>query len=113
VNNWKEFFKADKMHKKEVVEGDVTRHVYTGEHIQVVEYYFPPNKTFPVHKHEKVEQMGFLVKGRMGFRVDGKEKDLNPGDWYHAAIGVDHNAWTYEEASILVDIFSPPREDLM
>ena len=58
------------------------------------------------------EQMGFLVRGKMGFNVNGLEKDLNPGDWYHAAIGAEHNAWTYDEPSVLVDIFSPPREDL-
>ena len=112
MNNWKAFFKADEMHKKEVVENDVVRHIYTGEHIQIVEYHFPPHKTFPLHSHDKEEQKGFLVKGKMGFNVNGTKKDLHPGDWYHAAIGVEHNAWTYDEPSVLVDIFSPPREDL-
>lgn len=99
--------------KLEVVEGDVTRYIYTGENLQVVEYHFPPHKTFPAHSHDIHEQMGYLVKGKMGFKIGEKESILMPGDWYHAPIGVEHNAWTFEEESILLDIFSPPRNDLI
>ena len=98
--------------KKETVEGDVVRYTHTGKAIQVVEYRFPPNRTFPPHSHDAHEQMGYLVSGRMGFRVGGKEKILRPGDWYHAPVGVEHNAWTFDEPSVLLDIFSPPRDDL-
>lgn len=110
--NFLDFFNRDDM-KKEIVEGDVTRFIYTGANIQIVEYHFPPNKTFPPHVHDSHEQMGYLVKGKMGFKVDGVESILLPGDYYHAGIGVEHNAWTFEEPSVLIDIFSPPREDLI
>ena len=105
------FFNAKSM-RKEITEGDVTRYIYSGEHLQVVEYHFPANKTFPPHSHAENEQMGYLVSGRMGFKVGGKEQELKPGDWYHAPIGVEHNAWTYDEPAVLLDLFSPPREDL-
>lgn len=98
--------------KEEIVEGDVVRRIYTGDQIQVVEYRFPPNKTFPPHSHDAHEQMGYLVEGKMGFSIGGKKQDLLPGMWYHAPVGVEHNAWTYEDASVLLDIFSPPRDDL-
>ncbi len=98
--------------KEEIVEGDVVRRIYTGNTIQVVEYRFPANKVFPPHFHEKQEQMGYLVEGKMGFSIGGEKKDLHPGEWYHAPAGVEHNAWTYDEPSVLLDIFSPPREDL-
>jgi quercetin dioxygenase-like cupin family protein len=105
------FFGADEM-KEETVEGNVLRRIYTGEKIQVVEYNFPPNKTFPEHSHDEHEQMGYLVSGRMGFKVGGKTTDIAAGQWYHAPIGVVHNAWTYDEPAVLIDIFSPPRDDL-
>lgn len=111
VDNWKTFFNSESM-KCEVVEGDVTRYVYTGANLQVVEYHFPANKTFPPHAHVDHEQMGYLVKGKMGFKIGEETRDLLPGDWYHAPIGTLHNAWTYAEPSILIDIFSPYREDL-
>ena len=106
------FFNEDNL-EKEVVEGDVERWIYTGEKMQIIVYHFPANKVFPIHSHDIHEQMGFLYKGRMGFKVGEKEQILEPGDFYHAPIGVEHNAWTFDEPSVLVDIFSPFREDLV
>jgi unsaturated pyranuronate lyase len=97
----------------ETVEGNVTRYIYTADHMQIVEYHFPPDKTFPPHSHDIHEQMGYLVKGKMGFNINGVEKILLPGDYYHVKAGIEHNAWTFEEPSVLIDIFSPPREDLI
>ena len=107
-----DFFIGPALMRKEIVEGDVERLIYTAEHIQVVEYRFPPNRVFPPHSHEVEEQMGYLVSGRMGFRIGGIEGELLPGMWYVAPRGVEHNAWTFEEPSVLLDIFSPPRDDL-
>lgn len=113
MQDWKTFFKAESMHKREALEDGVVRHIYTGKNLQVVEYHFPAERSFPSHSHEEHEQMGYLVSGRMGFEIGGEKKDLSPGEWYHAAIGVPHRAWTYEEPAVLLDIFSPPREDLL
>jgi len=110
-NDFKDFFKASDL-KSEIVEGNVTRYIYTGKNMQVVEYRFPPNKVFPEHKHDEHEQLGYLVSGKMGFKVGGVEKILMPGDYYHAQIGVVHNSWTFDEPSVLLDFFSPPRDDL-
>ena len=110
--NIKYFFKDIDL-VSEIVEEDVKRYIYTGKNIQIIVYYFPPNKTFPVHSHKNEEQMGYLVNGKMGFNVGGEERTLLPGDFYHAPIGVEHNAWTLEEPSVLIDIFSPVREDLV
>ena len=106
------FFNSSDL-ETEIVEGDVERVIYTGEKIQAVVYRFPPNKTFPAHKHDENEQMGYLVSGKMGFMVGGVEKIIYPGDFYHAPIGVEHNAWTFDEPSVLLDFFGPPREDLV
>ena len=98
--------------RKEIVEGDVERFIYTGEKLQVVEYHFPPGKSFPLHSHEENEQMGYLVSGQLRMEIDGETRILEPGDWYHARIGVPHRAWTLDEPAVLLDIFAPPRDDL-
>jgi quercetin dioxygenase-like cupin family protein len=105
------FFNASSM-KEQTVEGNVPRYIRTGKNLQVVEYHFPPHKTFPVHSHDKHEQMGYLVSGRIGLRIGEEAQDLVAGDWYHAPIGVLHGAWTYDEPAVLLDIFSPVRDDL-
>ena len=107
------FFFNEKDLRKQITEGDVERFIYTGENIQIVLYHFPPNKTFPNHFHKKEEQMGFMFSGKMVLKIEGKEKTLLPGDFYHAPTGVEHNAWTLDEPAVLIDIFSPVRDDLI
>ncbi|HUT64073.1 MAG TPA: cupin domain-containing protein [Anaerolineae bacterium] len=106
------FFHASDL-ESEIIEGNVERVIYSGEHLQAIEYHFPPNKHFPAHKHEKNEQMGYLISGKMGFIVGGEKKIINPGDYYHAPMGVEHSAWTLDEPAVLLDFFAPPREDLI
>lgn len=110
--NIKHFFNESDL-ETEIVEGDIERVIYTAENMQTIIYHFPPNKVFPVHSHDKHEQLGYLVSGKMGFMVGGEERTLLPGDFYRAPIGVEHNAWTMDEPSVLLDFFAPPREDLV
>ena len=98
---------------REVVEGNVERVVYTGSQLQLVEYHFPANKMFTAHSHDANEQMGYLVSGKMGFVVGDQERVLLPGDYYHAQIGQIHNAWTFDQPSVLIDMFAPPRDDIL
>lgn len=111
-DRFRPFFNFDSL-KTEIVEGDVQRIVYTGKNLQVVEYHFPANKRFTAHKHDEHEQMGYLARGKMGFIVGDEERVLLPGDMYHAQIGQMHNAWTFEEPSVLIDFFAPIRDDIL
>ena len=106
------FFNSSELEKEEIENG-VIRYIYTGQNIQTVEYHFQPNTVFPVHKHDNHEQIGYLISGKMVLKVGGVEKVLLPGDSYHAPIGVEHNAWTHDEPAVILDIFGPPREDLV
>lgn len=111
MNDFAPFFAAADM-VKQTVEGNVDRYIKTGKHLQVVEYHFPPNKNFPAHSHDAHEQMGYVISGRISLEIGGETKNLGPGDWYHAPIGVEHRAWTGNEPATMIDIFSPPRDDL-
>lgn len=108
---FRNFFSAKEM-RHDVVDGKTDRYTYTGEHLQVVEYRFPPNNQSTPHKHDEHEQMGYVVKGKVVFTVNGEEKTLGPGDWYHAPVGVMHSCRTLDEPVLLLDVFSPPRDDL-
>jgi len=110
--NLKYFFNAADL-KEETTEDGTRRCIYTAENLQVVIYNFPPNTVSKLHSHDKHEQMGYLVSGKMGFKVGEKVHTLMPGDFYRAPIGVEHNAWTMEEPAVLLDFFSPIREDLV
>ena len=100
-------------HQWEQMEEGIDRAIYTADRMQVVVYRFAPGKTFPEHLHEENEQLGYLVSGQMGLRIGNEERTLTPGDFFRAPAGVVHSAWTMDEESILIDIFSPPRTNLL
>jgi quercetin dioxygenase-like cupin family protein len=65
----------------------------------------------PPHKHRH-EQTGYLVSGQMDFLVDGVHYIANPGDSWNIAGDVEHSASAIQ-ASVVVEVFSPVREDYL
>lgn len=63
----------------------------------------------PSHSHPH-DQAGYVVLGKIRITVDDKSCDLGPGDSYSAPSGILHSAIALE-ASVVVDTFSPPRDD--
>jgi len=51
--------------------------------------------------------------GRVRFTVDGTERMASAGDVLHFPSGVSHGATILDEEVVLVDIFSPIREEFL
>jgi quercetin dioxygenase-like cupin family protein len=75
----------------------------------VCEFKFDAHVTIPIHSHPH-EQVGYLVEGHVEMNIDGEKFELIKGDSYWAPSNVPHGEYTLEP-SVIVDIFSPPRED--
>jgi quercetin dioxygenase-like cupin family protein len=73
------------------------------------EFTFDANVAIPLHAHPH-EQVGYIVKGQVEMIIDGEKKILNKGDSYCAPSNVPHGVFTLKP-SIIIDTFSPPRED--
>jgi quercetin dioxygenase-like cupin family protein len=65
----------------------------------------------PPHRHPH-EQTGYLISGHMDFLVDGVHHVANPGDCWSIAGEVEHGATALEE-SVVVEVFSPVRQDYL
>ncbi|WP_375749928.1 cupin domain-containing protein [Vibrio sp. HN007] len=65
------------------------------------------------HSHEIHDQIGYVVKGSFEAEVDGKKQVLKAGDAYIAKKHLVHGAVSLEDRSILMDVFSPVREDFL
>lgn len=64
-----------------------------------------------LHRHPH-EQLVYVIRGRLSF-VRGDEKfDIAAGDSLIVPGGVEHQAAAYE-ASEVIDVFSPSREDYL
>jgi len=66
--------------------------------------------TDPSHKHPQ-EQVAVILNGRAKMYVGTAVKELGPGEGYRITSNVPHHIEILEDA-VLIDIFSPKRDDL-
>lgn len=77
--------------------------------MMICEFTFDAHVTIPIHVHPH-EQVGYVVEGGVEMTIDGKKYELKKGDSYCAPSNIPHGAFTLEP-TVIVDTFSPPRED--
>lgn len=89
--------------------GLVRRTLVDGGTLMICEFTFDANIRIPDHAHVH-DQVGYVVSGRVAMTIAGETFELGPGDTYHAPSNVRHSALTLEP-TVIVDTFSPARED--
>jgi quercetin dioxygenase-like cupin family protein len=69
-----------------------------------------PGSAVAPHQHPH-EQMGVVLRGSVVYTIGGESKDMRAGDTYLAPGGVSHAAAAGPEGAVIIDVFSPVRED--
>jgi quercetin dioxygenase-like cupin family protein len=90
----------------------IERQIVVGERVMVCRFRFAPLLVTPEHSHPH-EQMSLVVSGRVRFFIEGEERIAVPGDVLHFPPDCWHGATMMEEEVVLIDIFSPVREDFL
>lgn len=85
------------------------RTMATGERVMICEFFLERGVEIPLHSHMH-EQAGYVIQGTITFNIDGKTHKLYRGDTYVIPGDVPHGAYAHEDC-ILVEVFSPPREE--
>jgi quercetin dioxygenase-like cupin family protein len=91
--------------------GVVRRTLASGERLTLVEIRIEAGSHVPEHTHPH-EQAGHVVAGRVFARIDGQEFHLDAGDSYLIPGGAVHYVEAVD-ATVLVEAFSPVREDFV
>ena len=65
-----------------------------------------------VHTHPH-EQITLVERGRVDFTIEGQRRTAVPGDVVYFPPHCEHGATMLDEEVVLVDIFSPVREDFL
>ena len=94
-----------------LVEGIVLRPVI-GERLNIQEVVLEHGATAPVHTHDE-EQVGYVVSGEIDFTDGNETQRLKAGDFYYAPSGSPHGATATEDGCVVIDAFSPPREQVV
>lgn len=71
----------------------------------------PEAPIVPLHSHPH-EQMGIVLEGEVGMAIGNETRRLRKGDAFQVPPNVPHGlAYTFKKQAIVLDIFSPPREE--
>lgn len=96
----------------EHIDEGIERQMIWGDRVMVCRLRFAPRVVTAVHTHPH-EQFTIVERGRVLFTVAGAERESRAGDVLHFPAHVEHGARILGEEAILIDIFSPIREDFL
>lgn len=96
---------------EQIAEG-IERQMIVGEKLMICRLRFAPLVVTPEHDHPH-EQMTIVEKGRVRFFIEGEEKIAEPGDVLQFPSNCWHGATMLDEEVVLIDIFTPIREDFL
>ncbi len=81
-----------------------------GERITLAVVELDPNSVVPEHSHEN-EQLGLVLSGSLSFRVAEETRELGPGGTWRITANTPHEVRTGPEGAVVIDVFSPVREE--
>lgn len=90
----------------------IERQMVVGQNMMMCRFRFAPFVITNEHSHPH-EQMTLIVQGKVKFTISGEEHILSAGDVLHFPPHNRHGATMLDEEVILIDIFSPIREDFL
>lgn len=105
------FCKKGTADKKELVEGVQLSTLVHGEKTLMGEFNIARGSAIPPHSHPH-EQTGFMVSGKLRFKVEDEVLEVGTGDSWCIPGGVEHGVDALED-SVVIEVFSPVREDYL
>mgnify|MGYP000933821257 CR=1 FL=1 len=93
-------------------EGQTRKILGAGGSLMMVEVTFAKGAVGTVHSHPH-EQVSYVVRGSFEFNLDGDKRTIMAGDSVYVPSNVKHGVMAFEEGSVIVDVFTPQREDFL
>ena len=84
-----------------------------GEALMLVEFTFKKGGIGAMHQHEHHDQVGYIVKGSFELTAGDETRIVRAGDSYYAAKNVPHGVVALEDDSVIIDAFTPKRDDFL
>jgi quercetin dioxygenase-like cupin family protein len=90
----------------------IERRMVVGDGLMICRLRFDPHVVTAIHRHPH-EQMTLVERGRVRFYIEDEERIAGSGDVLHFPSNILHGATMLDEEVVLVDIFTPIREDFL
>ncbi len=107
------FFDNDAAPWEELGDGIRRKIIGYTDDLMAVYVQFDKGSVGTAHIHDIHDQIGFVANGSFEAEVDGKKKILKKGDAFIASKHLKHGAISLEDNIVLLDIFSPKRDDFL
>ena len=108
----KNFFNVNDLSQgifRKLTDGITTR-VFPGENSMISIVRIEPNAAGTIHSHPQ-EQWGLLLEGS-AIRIQGNDEiSVKKGDFWISPGGVKHGVIGGPEGAVILDVFSPPRDE--
>lgn len=101
----------DSVPVERIAEG-IDRQMIVGRNIMICRLRFDAFVVTPAHRHPH-EQMTLVMQGKVKFTLDNEVQIVSAGDILHFPPNQLHGATMLNEEVVLIDIFSPIREDFL
>ena len=96
----------------EILEEGIERQLVVGDDLMLCRLRFAPHIVTAAHDHPH-EQITLVERGRVRFTIGSEERIAQAGDVLHFPSGCWHGATMLDEEVVLIDIFTPLREDFL
>lgn len=104
------YFVVKGIEAKKPAEGVEVR-VIPGERMTMAFFHLAPGAKIPEHAHPH-EQFGTVLKGSIELNIGKEKKVVREGVAYRVPPNVVHGGRCLDSTAHVLEVFSPPREDL-
>jgi quercetin dioxygenase-like cupin family protein len=105
------FTKKSQKELKPLIEGVMMKPLAHEEKSLICEFLLKKGYKLSAHKHP-YEQTGYLISGKLNFRIDQTWNLAEPGDSWCVPENVEHEVHVVEE-SVVIEVFIPIREEYL
>lgn len=88
----------------------IAARIFPGVNVMLSVVTIEPHSFSPMHSHPN-EQWGVCLEGEWIRIQDGEEHPVSAGDFWQTPPNVPHGGRTLDQRCVVLDIFSPPREE--
>ncbi|SHH67095.1 cupin domain-containing protein [Clostridium grantii] len=107
------YFFYNKEIKFEKINDKIQRKIVAhGGDMMIVEVHFKEGAIGTLHEHFH-EQVTYCIKGKLEFTVGDEKTIINAGDSIYMPPDILHGCVVLEDDTVLLDIFTPQREDFL
>ena len=94
------------------ISAGIDRQMIVGHKLMMCRLTLQPHVETPVHSHPH-EQMTIVERGRARFTIGDEARVAVAGDVLHFPANVRHGATMLDEEVVLIDVFTPIREEFL